>query len=82
MAVIQNSEVETFEFPGIRHQTVGGHKQGLKSMEVWVQTIAPGAVTPVHCHACEEVVTHKATVPVAGRKLLAGSSAYNRASMA
>ena len=56
MPIIQNSEVETFEFPGIRHQTGGGHKQGLKSMEVWVQTIAPGAVTPVHCHACEEVV--------------------------
>lgn len=25
-------------------------------MEVWLQTMAPGAQTPVHCHACEEVI--------------------------
>ena len=36
------------------HRTIGGHLQGLKTMEVWLQTIAPGAATPVHCHDCEE----------------------------
>jgi mannose-6-phosphate isomerase-like protein (cupin superfamily) len=56
MPIIDNVQVEMFELPGIKHQTVGGHKQGVKSMEVWVQTIAPGASTPVHCHACEEVI--------------------------
>ena len=56
MQIIDNSNVEMFELPGIKHQTVGGHKQGVRSMEVWVQTIAPGASTPVHCHACEEVI--------------------------
>ena len=56
MAIIDNREVEMFELPGIKHQTVGGHIQGIKSMEVWVQTIGPGASTPVHCHACEEVI--------------------------
>ncbi len=25
-------------------------------MEVWVQTIFPGAATPIHRHACEEVI--------------------------
>ena len=25
-------------------------------MEVWLQTLAPGAATLVHCHACEEVI--------------------------
>jgi quercetin dioxygenase-like cupin family protein len=35
---------------------IAGHAQGLQSMEVWMQTMAPGAVTPVHRHACEEVV--------------------------
>jgi mannose-6-phosphate isomerase-like protein (cupin superfamily) len=56
MPIIDNREVEIFELPGIKHQTVGGHKQGVRSMEMWVQTIAPGAATPVHCHACEEVI--------------------------
>lgn len=56
MLIIDNSKVEMFELPGIKHQTVGGHKQGVRSMEVWMQTIAPGASTPVHCHACEEVI--------------------------
>jgi mannose-6-phosphate isomerase-like protein (cupin superfamily) len=56
MAIVINDRLETIEVPGLRHQTVGGHKQGLKTMEVWSQTIAPGASTPVHCHACEEVI--------------------------
>ncbi len=56
MGIIDNTQVETFALPGIKHQTVGGHKQGVRSMEVWVQTIAPGASTPMHCHACEEVI--------------------------
>ena len=56
MAIIDNTEVEIFELPGIKHQTVAGHEQGVNSMEVWLQTIVPGASTPVHCHACEEVV--------------------------
>jgi mannose-6-phosphate isomerase-like protein (cupin superfamily) len=25
-------------------------------MEVWLQTMAPGSSTPVHRHACEEVI--------------------------
>lgn len=56
MGIFKNSELETLELPGLRHQTIGGHKQGVKSMEVWVQTMAPGAATPVHRHECEEVI--------------------------
>ena len=56
MPIFKNDEVETLELPGLRHQTIGGHKQGVRSMEVWLQTMAPGAATPVHCHACEEVI--------------------------
>ena len=56
MAITDNREVKMFELPGLKHQTVGGHRQGVKSMEVWVQTIEPGASTPVHCHACDEVI--------------------------
>jgi mannose-6-phosphate isomerase-like protein (cupin superfamily) len=56
MPVINNIELETLELPGLRHQTIGGRKQGVRTMEVWLQTMAPGAATPVHCHACEEVI--------------------------
>lgn len=56
MQVVNNSELKILELPGIKHQTIGGHAQGLKSMEVWLQTLAPGAETPVHRHNCEEVI--------------------------
>ena len=56
MRIVNNDELETLELPGLRHQTIGGHKQGVKTMEVWLQSMAPGAATPVHCHACEEVI--------------------------
>jgi mannose-6-phosphate isomerase-like protein (cupin superfamily) len=56
MPIVRNDELETLELPGIRHQTIGGHRQGIKTMEMWLQTMAPGAATPVHRHACEEVI--------------------------
>ena len=56
MAIVNNDELETLELPGLKHKTIGGHKQGVKTMEVWLQTMAPGAATPVHRHACEEVI--------------------------
>jgi mannose-6-phosphate isomerase-like protein (cupin superfamily) len=55
MPVIDNSTLKTFTLPGLVHQTVAGPAQGLKTLEVWVETIAPGAGTPVHRHDCEEV---------------------------
>jgi quercetin dioxygenase-like cupin family protein len=56
MLLVKNDEIETLELPGLRHRTIGGHKQGVRTMEVWLQTMAPGAETPVHSHACEEVI--------------------------
>lgn len=56
MPIIRNDDLETLELPGLRHQTVAGHRQGVRTMEVWLQTMAPGAATPVHRHACEEVI--------------------------
>lgn len=56
MSVIDNNAVPTFRLPGIEHRTVAGYDQGVRSMEVWVQTVASGAGTPVHRHACEEVI--------------------------
>ena len=56
MPIVDNQNLDTFEVPGLRHPTIAGHAQGVKTMEVWLQTIAPGAGTPVHRHACEEVI--------------------------
>jgi mannose-6-phosphate isomerase-like protein (cupin superfamily) len=56
MPILSNGRLETIEVPGLRHQTIAGHKQDVKTMEVWLQTLAPGGSTPVHCHACEEVI--------------------------
>jgi len=70
MPIVRNADVEILELPGLRHQTIAGHRQGVESMEVWLQTIAPGAGTPVHRHACEEVVlilSGSGTCTVAGQ---------------
>ena len=56
MRVNQNSAVNTHHLPGLEHQTLAGGRDGLSGLEVWRQTIAAGAATPVHRHACEEVI--------------------------
>ena len=42
--------------PGISHLTLACRGEGLESLSVWKQTIAPGQGTPPHSHDCEEVV--------------------------
>lgn len=56
MPIVDHAALAAFELPGLTHRTVAGLDQGVRSMEVWVQTVAPGAATPVHRHACEEVI--------------------------
>lgn len=56
MPLVRHEQIEALELPGLVHRTVAGHAQGVKTMEVWVQTMLPGAATPVHRHACEEVI--------------------------
>ncbi|XP_024539874.1 auxin-binding protein 1-like [Selaginella moellendorffii] len=42
---------------GISHITVAGAvHHGMKEIEVWLQTFAPGSGTPIHRHDCEEVL--------------------------
>ncbi|XP_074268965.1 auxin-binding protein T85 [Silene latifolia] len=42
--------------PGLSHTTLAGSlMHGLKEVEVWLQTFAPGSRTPIHRHSCEEV---------------------------
>ncbi|XP_042474903.1 auxin-binding protein T92 isoform X3 [Macadamia integrifolia] len=41
---------------GLSHVTVAGSLlHGFKEVEVWLQTFAPGSVTSIHRHSCEEV---------------------------
>lgn len=56
MPIVRNDELAVHNLPGLVHRTVAGHAQGVSSMEVWHQIMAPGAETPVHRHACEEVI--------------------------
>lgn len=56
MRVNQNSAMKKHNLPGLEHQTLAGGRDGLSGVEVWRQTIAAGAATPVHRHDCEEVI--------------------------
>ncbi len=56
MPIVENTLREKFNLPGLEHQTLAGPEHGMKTMEMWMQTIAPGGATPVHRHACEEVI--------------------------
>uniref|UniRef100_A0A2N9GWB2 Auxin-binding protein 1 n=1 Tax=Fagus sylvatica TaxID=28930 RepID=A0A2N9GWB2_FAGSY len=41
---------------GLSPITVAGSVlHGMKEVEVWLQTFAPGSRTPIHRHSCEEV---------------------------
>ena len=54
--IVENKTLPVFELPGLKHRTIAGHAQGVKTMEVWCQTMAPDSATPIHRHACEEVI--------------------------
>ncbi|PIN26069.1 hypothetical protein CDL12_01174 [Handroanthus impetiginosus] len=49
-------EEDSYGVPGLSHITIAGSvMHGFKEVEVWLQTIAPGAGTPIHRHSCEEI---------------------------
>lgn len=41
---------------GLAHRTLAGPVNGLKTLEIWSQSIDPQVVTPSHQHDCEEVM--------------------------
>jgi mannose-6-phosphate isomerase-like protein (cupin superfamily) len=71
MPIIENSSRQVFALPGLKHQTLASAGDGLGHLEVWMQTLDPGAATPVHYHECEEVIV---VVRGAGRLSVAGQS--------
>ena len=54
--IVEHETLPVFELPGVQHRTIAGHTHGLKTMEVWYQTMDPNSATPIHQHACEEVI--------------------------
>jgi quercetin dioxygenase-like cupin family protein len=56
MPIVNNASVPNFKLSGLDHRNLAGPEHGMKNLEVWSQTIEPGAGTPVHRHACEEAI--------------------------
>lgn len=56
MPVVNNDTIKHFQLPGLEHQTLAGPEHGFQTLEMWMQTIAPGSGTPIHRHACEEAI--------------------------
>uniref|UniRef100_A0A0D6R8D4 Auxin-binding protein 1 n=1 Tax=Araucaria cunninghamii TaxID=56994 RepID=A0A0D6R8D4_ARACU len=53
---LSNSPQHSYGREGFVHMTVtGAALHGMKEVEVWLQTFAPGSRTPIHRHSCEEV---------------------------
>jgi quercetin dioxygenase-like cupin family protein len=55
MHVLQQPDPIPAAIPGIHHATWAGADDGLK-LSVWRQSLEPGAATPPHQHAVDEVV--------------------------
>ena len=51
-----NAAIPPSAIPGIAHRTLARYGDGLESMSVWKQTMAPGGRTPPHRHDCDETV--------------------------
>jgi hypothetical protein len=43
MPIVNNADLETLELPGLRHQTIAGHRKGVESMEVVHQIVNTSA---------------------------------------
>jgi quercetin dioxygenase-like cupin family protein len=56
MQVRHVESIPAIELPGLTHQTLASRAGQIRSFEVWQQSLAPGAATPLHRHDCEEVI--------------------------
>ena len=71
MPTFVNSNRPVFTLPGLRHQTLADGADGLTGLEVWYQSLDPGAATPPHYHECEEVIVIRSG---RGRVVIAGEA--------
>lgn len=56
MYVLEQDRPAPTPIPGVAHATWAGEADGLAQLSLWRQSLAPGACTPPHRHACDEVV--------------------------
>lgn len=56
MYVLDQPRPAPTPIPGVCHATWASSRQGLKSLSLWRQSVAPGGATPPHSHDCEEIV--------------------------
>ncbi|MQL83035.1 hypothetical protein Taro_015532 [Colocasia esculenta] len=69
---LSNEPQDNYGRSGLSHITVAGAvSHGMKEIELWLQTFAPGTRTPIHRHSCEEVFI---VLKGSGTLLLASSS--------
>ena len=54
--VLDQSRPAATPIPGVLHSTWAGSRDGLSTLSLWRQSLAPGGATPPHSHDCEEVV--------------------------
>jgi quercetin dioxygenase-like cupin family protein len=54
--VLEQTAPQPTPIPGVAHVTWAGSSDGLQSLSLWRQSLAPGGATPPHSHACEEIV--------------------------
>lgn len=54
--VLEQPRPEPTPIPGVAHATWAGSREGLRSLSLWRQSLAPGGATPPHSHNCEEIV--------------------------
>jgi mannose-6-phosphate isomerase-like protein (cupin superfamily) len=71
MYVLDQAAPADTAIPGIRHATWAGAADGLSSLSLWRQSVAPGGATPPHSHTCDELVlclSGRGEVEIAGRR--------------
>lgn len=54
--VLEQPRPAATSIPGVLHATWAGSRDGLSTLSLWRQSLAPGGATPPHSHQCEEVV--------------------------
>ena len=54
--VVEQPRPAPTPIPGVAHATWAGSRDGLRTLSLWRQSLAPGGATPPHAHPCEEIV--------------------------
>ncbi|CAA0828140.1 Auxin-binding protein 1 [Striga hermonthica] len=74
--VCLNLSQDSYGIPGLSHITLQGSVlHGLQEIETWLETVAPGAGTPIHRHSCEEIFV---VLKGSGTLYLASNSSHQK----